>query len=64
MNKKASLIGMKNTIFNNPNGLEDNGGNISTAYDMALLTSYAMKNMEYKKITGTKKHTVKTNMNY
>lgn len=64
MNLKAKEIGMNNTIFNNPNGLEDNGGNISTAYDMAILTSYAMKNEDYRVITSTKKHTVKTNKNY
>lgn len=63
MNKKANEIGMKNTTFNNPSGLDQDKGNYSTAYDMAILTSFAMKNEEYKKITGTKKHTVKTNMN-
>lgn len=64
MNQKAKEIGMVDTIFNNPNGLDLDGGNISTAYDMALLTSYAMKNDEYKKITSTKKYTLKTDMNY
>ena len=64
MNKKALELGMKDTTYNNPNGLDDKGGNLSSAYDMALLTSYAMKNDEYKKITKTRKHTLKTNMNY
>lgn len=64
MNDKAISLNMKDTIYNNPNGLDDNGGNISSAYDMAILTSYAMKNEEYRNITKTKKHTVKTNMNY
>ena len=63
MNEKAKEIGMRNTIFNNPNGLEDNGGNYSTTYDMALLTSYAMKLEEYRKIVGTKIHKVTTNKN-
>ncbi|MEG2322030.1 MAG: D-alanyl-D-alanine carboxypeptidase family protein [Bacilli bacterium] len=63
MNKKAQEIGMRNTVFNNPNGLDDNGGNKASAYDMALLTSYAMKNDIYKKIVKTKKYTAKTNMN-
>lgn len=61
MNKKAKDIGMRNTIFNNPNGLDEEEGNYSTAYDMALLTSYAVKLDEYKKIVGTKQHIVKTN---
>jgi len=64
MNDKASKIGMKNTVFNNPHGLDINKGNLSTAYDMALLTSYAMKNEIYRKIVSTKKYTLKTNMNY
>lgn len=63
MNQKAEEIGMKNTTFNNPSGLEENGGNISTAYDMALLTSYAMKNETYRMIMGTRKYQLKTNMN-
>ncbi len=63
MNEKAKKIGMKNTTFNNPSGLDENGGNLSTAYDMAILMSYAVKNVEFKTIVGTKKHSVKTNMN-
>jgi len=64
MNDKAVEIGMKDTTFNNPHGLDEKGGNLSTAYDMALLTSYAMKNLDYQKIVSTKKYTVKTNINY
>ncbi len=64
MNKKAVEIGMKNSKFNNPHGLDENVGNLSTAYDMALLTSYAMKNETYRKIVSTKKYTLRTNMNY
>ena len=64
MNKKAVELGMKNSKFNNPHGLDENGGNLSTAYDMALLTSYAMKNETYRKIVSTKKYTLRTNMNY
>ena len=63
MNEKAIKIGMKNTTFNNPSGLDEKKGNYSTAYDMAILTSYAMKNEEYKKIVGTKKYRVETNKN-
>ncbi len=63
MNDTAKNIGMKNTNFINSHGLENNNreGNISTAYDMALLSSYAVKNEAYKKITSTKKYTAKTN---
>ena len=64
MNEKAHMLGMNDSIYNNPNGLDDKGGNISSTYDMAILTSYAMKNEDYRTITSTRKHTVKTNMNY
>ena len=64
MNKKAKKIGMKNTTFKNPSGLdEEDGGNISSSYDMALLMSYAMKNKDFKKIVSTKEYILKTNKN-
>lgn len=63
MNSLATKIGMKDTVFNNPNGLDEDKGNFSTAYDMALLISYAYQNEIYKEITSTKKYTLKTNMN-
>lgn len=63
MNKKAKEIGMKHTTFNNPSGLDNKIGNYSTAYDMAILTSYAMKNETYRKIVSTKSYKLKTNMN-
>lgn len=63
MNAKATELGMKHTTFNNPSGLDEEEGNYSCAYDMAMLTSYAMKNKDYRTITGTEKHTVKTNKN-
>lgn len=63
MNEKAQSLGMKNTTFNNPSGLDEEKGNYSTAYDMSLLISYAIKNEEFKEITGTKNYKLGTNMN-
>lgn len=60
MNKKAKEIGMTNTVFNNSHGLDEVTQNKSTAYDMALLSSYASHNETYMKIVGTKKYTVQT----
>ncbi len=55
MNQKANELKMYDTTFNNPSGLdEEDDGNISSAHDMALLQSYALKNKMYIEITSTK----------
>ncbi len=61
MNQKAKQIGMKNTIFRNPHGLDEETENRSSAYDMALLSSYAYQNAVYREIVGTKKYQVQSN---
>lgn len=61
MNQKAKEIGMKNTTFYTSSGLPTPHGNYSSAYDMALLTKYAMQNKEYQEIVSTKKYKVTTN---
>lgn len=63
MNEYAKTIGMNNTNFVNPNGLDSNGvGNTSTAYDMAFLTKVAMQNETFKKIFGTQSYTATSNL--
>ncbi|MBQ9481108.1 MAG: D-alanyl-D-alanine carboxypeptidase [Clostridia bacterium] len=57
MNEKARELGATDTNFVNPHGLYD-GENYSTAYDLALITSYGMKNGEFRKIVGTKTKTI------
>lgn len=52
MNRKAAEIGMNNTHFVNPSGL-DAEGHYSTAYDMAVLTRYALRNEEFSKICAS-----------
>ncbi|WP_062104767.1 D-alanyl-D-alanine carboxypeptidase family protein [Bacillus niameyensis] len=54
MNRKAEEIGMKDTVFSNPHGLDDHEEHYSTAYDMALMTRYAMMNEKFREISGTK----------
>lgn len=56
MNQRAREIGMLNTHFANPHGLDDSKNHYSTAYDMALLTRYAMQNKLYREIAGTKEY--------
>ncbi|QIW80493.1 D-alanyl-D-alanine carboxypeptidase family protein [Bacillus tequilensis] len=60
MNQKAEQLGMENTRFQNPHGLDDHENHYSTAYDMAILTKYAMKLKEYQKISGTKIYKAET----
>lgn len=62
MNKKAKEIGMDNTVFNNPHGLDDETYNYSTASDMALLARYAYKNKVFRNIISTKKYVTKSNL--
>lgn len=57
MNKKAKEIGMKNSFFCNPCGLDIyDEGNISTSYDMALLMRYCMNNSLFCEIIKTKEY--------
>lgn len=58
MNEKAEEIGMVNTVFYNPHGLDvDEQGNYSTAYDMALLMKEAIKNPMFLEIVSTQNYT-------
>ncbi len=58
MNLKAHKLGMYNTTFENPHGLNDDTKNYSTAEDMSKLMRYAIKNKEFLNITRTKKYKV------
>lgn len=53
MNNKAKELGLKNTNFVTPHGL-DSDEHYTTAYDLAILTNYALNNEIFKKIVGTK----------
>lgn len=53
MNKRAEELGCKNTHFVNPNGIH-NKEHTSTAYDLALMGQFAMKNETIRKVVSTK----------
>ena len=57
MNKKAKDIGLKNSNFVTPHGLDDDN-HYTTAYDLAILTNYALNNETFLKIVGTKQISV------
>jgi serine-type D-Ala-D-Ala carboxypeptidase (penicillin-binding protein 5/6) len=58
MNKKARLLGCRNSNFVNPNGLP-NKNHYTTAYDLALISRYAMKNSNFRSIVSTKSYNIK-----
>ena len=53
MNDKARNLGLRDTHFENPNGL-DSPGHYSTARDLAVLAAYAMENPIFRKTVSTK----------
>ena len=53
MNDKAHRLGLENTHFENPHGL-DSPGHYSTAHDMAILSAYAMNNPIFYQTVSTK----------
>ncbi|WP_445670192.1 D-alanyl-D-alanine carboxypeptidase family protein [Paenibacillus sp. PL2-23] len=53
MNQKAQELGLVNSHFMNPHGLDEEG-HYSSANDLAKLTAYALKNKAFAEIVGTK----------
>ena len=61
MNARVKELGLKDTHFNNPNGLPD-PKHYTTAYDMAVIAREAMKNQTFCKVTAAKSYIMpKTN---
>lgn len=60
MNNKAKELNLENTNFVTPNGLDDEN-HYTTAYDLAILTDYALKNETFRKIVSTKTCTITIN---
>ncbi len=60
MNQKAIELGLTNSHFETPHGL-DSDGHYTTAYELSLITDYALKNSTFVKIVNTKNHTIKIN---
>ncbi len=57
MNETAAALGLTDTHFTNPHGLDD-PDHYTTAYDLARLTAYAMKNPSFAEITSTQRKTI------
>lgn len=59
MNEKAKELGCENTYFITPNGLDaedENGKHSTTAKELAIIASYAVKNERFNNIIGTKQY--------
>jgi D-alanyl-D-alanine carboxypeptidase (penicillin-binding protein 5/6) len=64
MNETARRLGANSSNFVNPHGLHDDN-HYTTAYDLALISCYAMKNSIFREIVGTKSIQIPhTNRNY
>lgn len=59
MNKKVKDLGLTNTHFTNPVGLDD-GAQYSTTRDLVIVTKKAMENKTFAEIVGTKEKIVKS----
>jgi D-alanyl-D-alanine carboxypeptidase len=55
MNARAGELGLENTNFRNPHGL-DRRGHYSSAYDLSMLARYAMANETFREIAATQWH--------
>ena len=57
MNEKAAELGCTSTHFVNPNGIQDEN-HYSSAYDLALISRYAMQNETFRSIVSTTSYTM------
>ncbi len=60
MNNKAKELGLQNTHFVTPHGL-DRDGHYTTALELAKIVDYATKNKKVAEVVATKQHTVTIN---
>lgn len=62
MNEKCSVLNLSSTHFVTPHGL-DNDEHFTSAYELAIITDYALKNETFRSLVGTKNHTISINGN-
>lgn len=60
MNEKALSLGLEDTHFTNPHGLDD-PEHYTTAHDLAIIASCAMKNDSFREIVSTHKTAIPQN---
>ena len=63
MNQKVSELGLTNTHFTNPSGMHDEN-HYTTAYDLAIIMKYCMKNSTFRNLSGLKYCTIPATNKY
>jgi D-alanyl-D-alanine carboxypeptidase (penicillin-binding protein 5/6) len=59
MNDKAKALGLTNTHFTNPSGLEGDGNQYTTAYDLLVITKYALSHFSlFSDVVATVDYTI------
>lgn len=59
MNKKAASLGLTDTQFDNPSGLQGDGIQYTTAYDLLVITRFALENFpEFRKVVSTANYAI------
>ena len=64
MNKKAEDLGLSNTRFTNPSGLQGDGEQYGTAKELLVMTRYALKIGEFAKIAATYEYDIPQNKDH
>lgn len=60
MNNKCNDLNLTSTHFVTPHGLDDDD-HYTTAYELAIITNYALKNPTFANLVSTKTHTISIN---
>ncbi len=61
MNDRAAEMGLTDTCFKNPHGL-DADGHYTTAHDLAIISAQALKNDKFLEISSTYKKNISSNL--
>lgn len=64
MNRKGKILGLVDTFFVNPSGLEEDKSEYSTAYDLAILTKHALSLPTFAKIAQTVEYDIPYSSNH
>jgi D-alanyl-D-alanine carboxypeptidase len=65
MNEKAQALGMLDTHYTNPSGLQGDGDQYTTAYDLLLVTRYALENFpDFAKAVSTYEYDIPTTQDH